>query len=256
MLIERIRMYILIFNTRCHLDLENRLYVPKCARNLVYVGRLDDVGFNFKIENNVFSLYKHKYYYGSSALIDCLYRFNLDVNFFESLFHVEHSIGNKHSAHNECSTFLYHQRLGHISKERALRLIKSGILPQLDFVDKDVCMDCIKGKQTRHISKKPTIRSNELLELIHTDIYCSRGEKYFITFINDFLRYCYLFLLYEKSQSVDILEVSIYEVEMQLDRKVKVIRFDRGVDYYGKFNEKGQCLSPFAKFLENRGKSA
>ena len=106
---------------------------------------------NHKIRNNVFSLYKHKYYYGSGALIDCLYHFTLNVNFIESLFHVDDSIGNKCSAHNECSTFLWYQRLGHISKERVLGLIKNGILPQLDFVDWDVCINFIKGKQTRHI---------------------------------------------------------------------------------------------------------
>ena len=42
---------------------------------------------------------------------------------------------------------------------------KNGILPQLDFVD--LCTDCIKGKQTRQKKKK----NNELLELIHIDIY-------------------------------------------------------------------------------------
>ena len=67
--IEGIRMYRLILDTGCHLDLDKCHYVLECARNLVYVGRLDDVGFNFKIGNNVFSLYKHKYYYGYGALI-------------------------------------------------------------------------------------------------------------------------------------------------------------------------------------------
>ena len=45
----------------------------------------------------------------------------------------------------------------------------------------------------------------------------------------------------------------INEVERQLDRKVKVVRSDRGDAYYVKFNKKGQCLGPFAKFLENHG---
>ena len=67
--IKGIGMYMVILDTSCHVDLEKCLYVPKCARNLVYVGILDDVGFKFKIGNNVFSLYKHKYYYGSGALI-------------------------------------------------------------------------------------------------------------------------------------------------------------------------------------------
>jgi len=48
--------------------------------------------------------------------------------------------------------------------------MKSEILPQLDFSDWDVCLDCIKGKQTKYISKNPATRSSQLLELIHTDI--------------------------------------------------------------------------------------
>ena len=140
-----------------------------------------------------------------------------------------------------------------------MRLVKGDILPQLDFTDWEVCIDCIKGKQTRHTSKKSAMRSTELLELIHTDI-CGPfdiptwgGEKYFITFIDDYSRYCYLYLLHEKSQSVNTLEVFINEVERQLDRKVKVIRSDRGGEYYGRFNENGQCPGPFAKLLESRG---
>ena len=104
--IEGIRTQILILNTGCHLDLENCLYVHECARNLVYVGRFDDVAFNFKIGNSVFSLYKHKYYYGFGSFIDCFHCFNLDVNFVESLFPVEHSIGNKRSVHNKRFSFL------------------------------------------------------------------------------------------------------------------------------------------------------
>ena len=34
---------------------------------------------------------------------------------------------------------------------------------------------------------------------------------------------------------------------------MKVVRSDRGGEYYGKFNESRQCPGPFAKFLESRG---
>ena len=56
----------------------------------------------------------------------------------------------KHSAHNEKLAFLWHKRLDHISKERVTRLVKSEILSHLDFVDRNVCVDCIKGMQTSH----------------------------------------------------------------------------------------------------------
>ena len=45
----------------------------------------------------------------------------------------------------------------------------------------------------------------------------------------------------------------ITEVERKLDRKVKIIRSDRGGEYYGKYDESGQCPGPFAKLLEKCG---
>ena len=44
-------------------------------------------------------------------------------------------------------------------------------------------------------------------------------EIFFITLINDFSCYTYVYLLHEKSQSVDALEVFINEVKRQLDKK-------------------------------------
>ena len=45
----------------------------------------------------------------------------------------------------------------------------------------------------------------------------------------------------------------VNEVERQLDRKVKIVRSDRGGEYYGKYDESRHCPGPFAKFLESRG---
>ena len=86
------------------------------------------------------------------------------------------------------------------------RLVKDGILSNLDFIDLDVCVYCIKGKQTKH-TKKGATRSEELLEIVHTDI-CGPfdspsfgNEKYLITFIDDFSCYFYIYLLHEKISS-------------------------------------------------------
>ena len=51
---------------------------------------------------------------------------------------------------NEKSIFLWHKRLGHISKEMMKRLVNNEILLNLDFTDLGICVDCIKGKQTKH----------------------------------------------------------------------------------------------------------
>jgi len=119
--INGIGTYKFILDTDYCLDLEKCLYVSVCAKNLISIAKLDKVGFNFKIDNESFSLYNNLYYYGSGTLIDDLYHFNFDIKFFESLFHVEHS---NHVVYNENYAFLFHQRLGHISKETMSRLVK------------------------------------------------------------------------------------------------------------------------------------
>ena len=43
------------------------------------------------------------------------------------------------------------------------------ILGSLDFTDLDVCIECIKGKQTKS-KKLGAYRTSDVLELIHTDI--------------------------------------------------------------------------------------
>nr|KYP40054.1 Retrovirus-related Pol polyprotein from transposon TNT 1-94 [Cajanus cajan] len=85
------------------------------------------------------------------------------------------------------------------------------------------------------------------------DVNSFNKEKYFITFIDDYSRYGYVYLLHDKSQAINALEIYIEEVERQLDSKVKIIRSDRGGEYYGRCDERGQHLGPFAKFLEKRG---
>jgi len=124
------------------------------------------------------------------------------------------------------------------------RLVKNEILPNLDLIDMNVCVDCIKDKQTKHTKKRAT-RSTQLLEIIHIDICGSfdvnsfNKRKYVITFIDDFSRYGHVYLLHEKSQSVNGLEVYINEVERQLDKEVKIVRSDKGGEYYGRYDERG-----------------
>jgi len=256
--IEGIGTYRLILESGYVLDLYSTLYVPSLSRNLISVSKLDISGFRCMFGSGCFDLYKNTDNVGSGILIDGLYKLKLNDTYANSLLNVVNNVGYKRSMLNENSAFLWHKRLGHISKERMMRLVSNEILSNLDFSDLELCVDCIKGKQTKH-NKKGATRSSQLLEIIHTDI-CGpmdtpafNGEKYYITFIDDFSRYGYVYLLHEKSQSVNVLETFVKEVERQLDKKVKIIRSDRGGEYYGKYNESGQCPGPFAKFLESHG---
>lgn len=178
-------------------------------------------------------MYKNNSVFGSVYLSNGLFQINLDPDFSESLLSIHTNVGTKRTSFNENSAYLWHKRLGHISRDIIERLIKEGIIRTLDWSNFSDCVDCIKGKQTKH-TKKGSTRSTQLLEIIHTDI-CGHfdvpsigGEIYIITFIDDFSQYCTLYLLNDKFQSVNAVEVYISEVERQLGKKVKIIRLDRG----------------------------
>ena len=76
-----------------------------------------------------------------------------------------------------------------------------------------------------------------MLELVHSDVCDSNdvltrgGKRYFITFIDDFSKYCYVYLVNHKSELFDKFKVYKTEVENQLERKIKILRSDRGGEY-------------------------
>ena len=137
--------------------------------------------------------------------------------------------------------------------------MSDGILDSLDFAYFEIFTNCIKGKQinTRRFGAN---RATDVLQLIHTDI-CGpfptvswNGQQYFITFIDDFSRYGYLYLIHEKSQSLEVFKSFKVEVENQLNKRIKNVRSDRGGEYYEKYDGSGeQRPGPYAKFLEECG---
>ena len=136
------------------------------------------------------------------------------------------------------------------------RSVNEGVLNALNFTDFETCLDIIKGKQTNK-SKKGAIRSKHLLEIIHIDIFCPNMDrsdlKYFITFINDHSRYMYHYMLRSKDKVLETFKVFKDEVEKQCEKQIKVVRLDKGGEYYGKYTENGQAPSLFARFLQEHG---
>ena len=139
------------------------------------------------------SLYLNSNVIGIGSLTEKLYKLNINAfNGNETLHSSNYDIKQKLIKEN--SSMLWHKRLGHISNQRIQRLVSEGILDPLDFLDFQVCIECIKGKQT-NMRKKNANRCGDVLELILMDI-CGpfptlswNGQQYFITFIDDYSRY-------------------------------------------------------------------
>ena len=77
------------------------------------------------------------------------------------------------------------------------------------------------------------------------------GQQYFITFMDGYSRYEYLYLIHEKSQSLNVFKTFKVEVENQLDKSIKSIKSNYGGKYYGRPDGSSeQCHRPFARYLE------
>ena len=80
-------------------------------------------------------------------------------------------------------------------------------------------------------------RSKEPLQLVHSDIcgplsvQARGGYEYFVTFINDYLRYGYVYLMHKKSETFEKFKEFMAEAQKQLGKSLKTIRSDRGGEY-------------------------
>ncbi|GKD58047.1 zinc finger, CCHC-type containing protein, partial [Tanacetum coccineum] len=109
---------------------------------------------------------------------------------------------------------------------------KDGLIPAFDM-DSEKCQTCMLNK----ITKKPfqnVKRETVVLELIHSDL-CDLhatpslgNKKYFVTFVDDASRFCYVYLLYSKDEALDKFKVFKTEVELQQGSLIKRFRTDRG----------------------------
>ncbi|RDY12698.1 hypothetical protein CR513_02469, partial [Mucuna pruriens] len=74
------------------------------------------------------------------------------------------------------------------------------------------------------------------------------------TTCNDCSRYGYLYWIHVKSQSLNIFKSVKADVELQLGKKIKAVKFNRGGEYYDRHDRSGeQRLRSFALFSQRVG---
>ncbi|CAL8173996.1 unnamed protein product [Prunus armeniaca] len=103
---------------------------------------------------------------------------------------------------------------------------------------KDVCESCVSGKHHREkFDKEKAWRASCPLELVHTKL-CGPmrnksigGNMYFITFIDDFSRMCWLYFLRNKADTFNVFKKFKAFLELQSGFSLKKLRSDRGGEY-------------------------
>lgn len=221
--------------------LRDVLYVPELRKNLVSGGLLNQFGFKLVFESDKFVLSKNGMFVGKGYALNGMFKLNVMVT---------NKMNNESSSSAyllECSN-VWHGRLGHVNYNSIKRLIKLEYIPKLNIDSNHKCPTCVEAKQTR-LSFQTIKRNTEPLDLIHTDVCDLKsiptqgGNKYFITFIDDSMKYCYIYLLKSKDEAIDKFVLYKNEVENQLNKRIKVVRSDKG----------GEYVSPYAEFCAKNG---
>jgi len=115
------------------------------------------------------------------------------------------------------------------------RLAKEGILDHLNKVKLSICESCLASNATAKPFSKAS-RASSPLKFIHSDIYgpmnvkARHGAFYFLTFIDNYSRYGYVYLLSHRYETLDAFKRFVVEVETQLELRVKTVQTDRGRD--------------------------
>jgi hypothetical protein len=129
---------------------------------------------------------------------------------------------------------------GHLHSN-GLKLLSSGGmvhgLPQIDSAN-HVYEGCVLGKQSRLSFPSGTSwRVKAPLQLVHTntcgplDPISFGGNKYFITFIDDFSRKSWVYFLKEKYSALVIFKNFKALIEAESNYKLVAVRSDRGGEY-------------------------
>ena len=106
--------------------------------------------------------------------------------------------------------WLWHKRLCHVNFDNLIRINKMKKvrgLPKLKKSDNTMCKQCQLGKMKKSSFKSKTHTFNEVLELVHTDLYgpievqSYKGDRYIMLFVDDYSIMMTIMFLKQKSDA-------------------------------------------------------
>lgn len=133
------------------------------------------------------------------------------------------------------NTSLWHKRLAHVNFRSLDLLHKLNLAEDMTKVkaSEAVCEVCQLGKQARlPFPVNQAWKAREKLELVRFDAYgpmktpSLNGSKYFVLFIDDLTRFCWVYFMKQKSEVFEVFEKFKALVENQTGYKIKALRTD------------------------------
>lgn len=212
------------------IDIKDVLYVPQLDGSLLSVRSLTKRGFTVEFNGNSCLIIKDSVIVATASIDGHLYK--LDT---------VHS-ANKVTAETECIHH-WHRVFGHRDPEAIYQLVNDNLASGVVIRNCDnklVCECCVTGKMARtSFPKKSENRTKSVLSLIHTDLcgpmpnVTPTGNRYILTFIDDYSRYSTVYFLKNKNEVIDRFKEYAAAVKTKFNKKIRAIRSDNGGEYIG-----------------------
>ena len=129
---------------------------------------------------------------------------------------------------------LWHMRLGHVGEKYLQTLAMQGLLKGAKTSKLDFYEQCVLGKKKRLTFGTVIHNTEGILDYIYTDVWGPTktaslgGKHYFVTFVDDFSRRVWVYMLKSNDEVFETFLVWKKMVENQTGRKIKVLRSDNG----------------------------
>ncbi|KAM6582045.1 hypothetical protein CsatB_009047 [Cannabis sativa] len=132
---------------------------------------------------------------------------------------------------------LWHNRLGHPSKQIVQSVMAKCNITPINKNTFDLCTACCLGKHHKlPYSNSDTVYTAPL-QLLHTDLWgpapmvSSNGYRYYISFVDAYSRYTWLYLLRTKDEALPTFIKFKTQIELQLNHKIKALQSDWGGEF-------------------------
>ncbi|GAU40816.1 hypothetical protein TSUD_398000 [Trifolium subterraneum] len=203
-------------------DIEKVLYVPGMKCNLMSVGQLLEKGFKAVFEGETLKLFDSRQRLILKTAQSQNRTFKTQVKTIE--------VECLATSTEDKDSDLWHKRYGHLNFKSLSMLNSKNMVLGLPSViaPVDTCTTCLLGKHPRSPFKSNLpMRSSEVLNVVHSDIcgpidvLSTGGNKYFITFVDEYSRMIWLYHIKAKSEAFEVFKRFKTLVEKQSDKSIK-----------------------------------
>lgn len=124
-----------------------------------------------------------------------------------------------------------HQRLGHLHSSTLSRFCTSG------GKSTNMCTSCVIAKLHRKPFRSSLPQADRILYRVHSDVVgpiqtmTPGGNRYFVTFMDEFSRFARVYLLEQSSEVFDKFREFVVEAERHTGQRRCVLKCDRGGEY-------------------------